>query len=173
MRFVYIADVYQSMLENLYAGSISFIDHGAYYLQFIPVTLILLFLHCLSLYFGSNCLITCYFFIDFTKAFFVAGTPERILEHILEYLQPWKLTFYDETLENFILMYSTFMKSDALFEILLSRYRAEESSTTPFDRSVKRKIVYFVIRWSHIVTYLKDDDATDGLLKVSYLNSTV
>ena len=98
---------------------------------------------------------------------YFSGTPARILEHILEYLLPWQISPYDETLENFILMYSTFMKGEDLFKILLNRYRSEDSGSVPFDRSNKRKIVYFVVRWSHIITYLRsEDEAAEGFLQV-------
>lgn len=92
----------------------------------------------------------------------------------MEYLQPWKLTFYDETLENFILTFATFMKSDILFNVLLDRYRSEDINSISFDRSMKRKIVYFVVRWSYIFTYLRleDEDALQ-FLKVKKQLSTV
>ena len=87
----------------------------------------------------------------------------------MEYLQPWKITFYDETLENFILTFATFMKSDSLFRELLDRYQSEDPLGIPFERSMKRKIVYFIVRWSYIMTYLREDDiAADIFLKVTY-----
>ena len=86
------------------------------------------------------------------------GTPQRILEHILEYVQPWKRSIYDETLEDFILMYPVFMKTRNLFEHLLKKYKAEDAVNVSYDKSMKRKIVYFVVRWSHIVRYLREDE---------------
>ena len=50
------------------------------------------------------------------------------------------------------------MKSEVLFDILLKNYRSEDAIGIPFQKSMKRKVVYFVVRWSHIITYLRDGD---------------
>ena len=59
-------------------------------------------------------------------------------------------------MEDFILMHSVFMKTVEMFEHLLKNYRAEDALSASFE--MKRKIIYFVVRWSHIVGDLREED---------------
>ncbi|CAK8694920.1 unnamed protein product [Clavelina lepadiformis] len=87
----------------------------------------------------------------------LAGTPEKILEHILEYLKPWDVGRKEDSMEDFILMHVVFMQSDRLCELLLKHYNSEDTDVD-FERSIKRKVVYFVVRWSHISSYFFAED---------------
>ena len=67
-------------------------------------------------------------------------------------------------------MYPVFMKSRTLFENLLKNYKAEDALSVSFAKSMKRKIVYFVVRWSHIVRCLgEDEEEIDEFLQVREL----
>lgn len=100
----------------------------------------------------------------------IIGTPEAIIEHILEYLHSWKVTCYDETLEEFILMHLVFMSTKSLLDLLLKIYRSEDPLSSSFEKSMKRKVVYFVVRWSRIMTYEQpDSQAVEEFLRVRKL----
>uniref|UniRef100_H2Z6D1 Rap guanine nucleotide exchange factor 4 n=1 Tax=Ciona savignyi TaxID=51511 RepID=H2Z6D1_CIOSA len=87
------------------------------------------------------------------------GTVDKILEHILRYIQPWVLTGMEDSMEDFIITYKLFTDSKHLCEYLLKQYRAGDS--------LKKGVVYFVVRWSHIHTYIfHEDPDIQSFLKV-------
>nr|CAB3265439.1 rap guanine nucleotide exchange factor 4-like [Phallusia mammillata] len=95
-----------------------------------------------------------------------AGTADKILEHLLEYLQPWNIGRREEAMEDFIIMYPVFMTTDHLCNLLLKHYRSEKADNVECSRSLKRKVVYFTVRWSHISSYLfKSDSTIESFLK--------
>lgn len=94
-----------------------------------------------------------------TKFAISAGTPSKIVEHIVESLRPWSTSKQnDEQIEDLILMYKLFMSTQELFDLLLKQYKSEKNGQMDLNKSVKRQVIYFVVRWSQIATYLFYED---------------
>ncbi|XP_078491036.1 uncharacterized protein LOC100186896 [Ciona intestinalis] len=83
-----------------------------------------------------------------------AGTAEKIVNHILESLQPWVKTRHEENLEDFLLTFRFFTTTQKLCDLLLQRYNSEVVNGVECSRSLKKRVVYLVVRWSYIATHL-------------------
>ncbi len=90
-----------------------------------------------------------------------AGKPEKILEYIIRNTPLW--TAPDQDVEDFILTFCTFMSTRDLCRKLIALYRRsgsqeeeekeeekEEEDEEDVRKGMKRRVVYFVVRWSHI-----------------------
>ncbi|XP_010176881.1 PREDICTED: rap guanine nucleotide exchange factor 3, partial [Mesitornis unicolor] len=104
----------------------------------------------------------------------VAGTPEKILEHLLEFMR-LDATLYDplDTLLKrcFLLSYTVFMPTSQLCRALLHHFRAEplegsEQEKATYTLHKRRKILRLVSQW--VLLYgrlLQGDRSTTALLQ--------
>uniref|UniRef100_A0A8C0B2E6 Rap guanine nucleotide exchange factor 3 n=1 Tax=Buteo japonicus TaxID=224669 RepID=A0A8C0B2E6_9AVES len=107
-----------------------------------------------------------------SRYFVMAGTPEKILEHLLEFMR-LDATLYDPMdtlLGDFLLTYTVFMPTSQLCRALL--FRAEplegsEQEKATYSLHKRRKILRLVSQW--VLLYgrlLQGDRSTTALLQV-------
>ncbi|NXG21835.1 RPGF3 factor, partial [Grallaria varia] len=103
----------------------------------------------------------------------MAGTPEKILEHLLEFMR-LDATLYDPVdtlLGDFLLTYTVFMPTSQLCRALLHHFRAEPLEGSEQDKASyallkRRKILRLVSQW--VLLYgrlLHGDRSTTALLQ--------
>uniref|UniRef100_A0A8C3RGV5 Rap guanine nucleotide exchange factor 3 n=1 Tax=Cyanoderma ruficeps TaxID=181631 RepID=A0A8C3RGV5_9PASS len=103
----------------------------------------------------------------------MAGTPEKILEHLLEFMR-LDATLYDPVdtlLGDFLLTYTVFMPTSQLCRALLHHFRAEPLEGSERDKAAyslrkRRKILRLVSQW--VLLYgrlLQGDRSTTALLQ--------
>ncbi|XP_027488403.1 rap guanine nucleotide exchange factor 3-like, partial [Corapipo altera] len=103
----------------------------------------------------------------------MAGTPEKILEHLLEFMR-LDATLYDPVdtlLGDFLLTYTVFMPSSQLCRALLHQFRSEPLEGSEQDKAAfallkRRKILRLVSQW--LLLYgrlLQGDRGTTALLQ--------
>uniref|UniRef100_A0A672UAE2 Rap guanine nucleotide exchange factor 3 n=1 Tax=Strigops habroptila TaxID=2489341 RepID=A0A672UAE2_STRHB len=103
----------------------------------------------------------------------MAGTPEKILEHLLEFMR-LDATLYDPVdtlLGDFLLTYTVFMPTSQLCRALLHHFRAEPMEGSEQDKATyslhkRRKILRLVSQW--VLLYgrlLQGDRSTTALLQ--------
>lgn len=106
----------------------------------------------------------------------VSGTPEKILEHLLNDLHLAEVQHKEtETLlDDFLLTYTVFMTTDDLCQALLRHYSAkkyqgeEENSDVPCR---KRKVLHLVSQWISLYKdWLHEDEHSKMFLKTIYRN---
>lgn len=106
----------------------------------------------------------------------VSGTPEKILEHLLNDLHLAEVQHKEtETLlDDFLLTYTVFMTTDDLCQALLRHYSAkkyqgeEENSDVPCR---KRKVLHLVSQWISLYKdWLHEDEQSKMFLKTIYRN---
>lgn len=78
-------------------------------------------------------------------------------------LKPWSTAKQcDEAMEDLILMYQVFMSTQDICKCLMNLYHSEKTEQIDATKSIKRKVVYFVVRWSHIATHIFYDQPAIG-----------
>ncbi|PKK17464.1 Rap guanine nucleotide exchange factor (GEF) 3, partial [Columba livia] len=108
-----------------------------------------------------------------SRYFVMAGTPEKILEHLLEFMR-LDATLYDPVdtlLGDFLLTYTVFMPTTQLCRALLHHFRAEPLEGSEQDKATyslhkRRKILRLVSQW--VLLYgrlLQGDRSTMALLQ--------
>ncbi|XP_035109560.2 rap guanine nucleotide exchange factor 5 isoform X2 [Callithrix jacchus] len=106
----------------------------------------------------------------------VSGTPEKILEHLLNdlHLEEVQDKETETLLDDFLLTYTVFMTTDDLCQALLRHYSAkkyqgkEESSDAPRR---KRKVLHLVSQWVALYKdWLHEDEHSKMFLKTIYRN---
>lgn len=106
----------------------------------------------------------------------VAGTPEKILEHLLNdlHLEEVQDKETETLLDDFLLTYTVFMTTDDLCQALLRHYSAkkyqgkEENSDVPCR---KRKVLHLVSQWISLYKdWLHEDEHSKVFLKTIYRN---
>ncbi|XP_021498288.2 rap guanine nucleotide exchange factor 5 isoform X1 [Meriones unguiculatus] len=106
----------------------------------------------------------------------VSGTPEKILEHLLNDLHLAEVQHKETAtlLDDFLLTYTVFMTTDDLCQALLRHYSAkrhqgeEESSDVPCR---KRKVLHLVSQWIALYKdWLHEDEQSKVFLKTIYRN---
>ncbi|XP_066095608.1 rap guanine nucleotide exchange factor 5 isoform X1 [Saccopteryx bilineata] len=106
----------------------------------------------------------------------VSGTPEKILEHLLNdlHLEEVQDKETETLLDDFLLTYTVFMTTDDLCQALLRHYSAkkyqgkEESSDVPCR---KRKVLHLVSQWISLYKdWLHEDEHSKVFLKTIYRN---
>ncbi|XP_048415489.1 rap guanine nucleotide exchange factor 5 isoform X2 [Stegostoma tigrinum] len=105
----------------------------------------------------------------------VAGTPEKILEHLLEgmRLEEGECEGADTLLDDFLLTYTVFMSTNDLCHALLRHYcsktftEKQEGSDNSLYR--KRKVLRIVSQWVYLYrTLLREDENTKLVFKNLY-----
>ncbi|NWI55144.1 RPGF3 factor, partial [Calyptomena viridis] len=102
----------------------------------------------------------------------MAGTPEKILEHLLEFMR-LDATLYDPVdtlLGDFLLTYTVFMPTAQLCRALLHHFRAEplegsEQEKASYSLLKRRKILRLVSQWVLLYGRLLQDRGTTALLQ--------
>uniref|UniRef100_A0A663NA89 Rap guanine nucleotide exchange factor 3 n=1 Tax=Athene cunicularia TaxID=194338 RepID=A0A663NA89_ATHCN len=110
-----------------------------------------------------------------SRYFVMAGTPEKILEHLLEFMR-LDATLYDPVdtlLGDFLLTYTVFMPTSQLCRALLHQYPSgpagsgSEQEKATYSLHKRRKILRLVSQW--VLLYgrlLQGDRSTTALLQV-------
>uniref|UniRef100_A0A7M4FEM3 Rap guanine nucleotide exchange factor 5 n=1 Tax=Crocodylus porosus TaxID=8502 RepID=A0A7M4FEM3_CROPO len=109
----------------------------------------------------------------------VSGTPEKILEHLLNdlHLEAVQDKETETLLDDFLLTYTVFMTTDDLCQALLRQYPSliftvmygkEENSDVPCR---KRKVLHLVSQWTSLYKdWLHEDEHLKQFLKTIYRN---
>uniref|UniRef100_A0A2K6JZK4 Rap guanine nucleotide exchange factor 5 n=1 Tax=Rhinopithecus bieti TaxID=61621 RepID=A0A2K6JZK4_RHIBE len=105
----------------------------------------------------------------------VSGTPEKILEHLLNdlHLEEVQDKETETLLDDFLLTYTVFMTTDDLCQALLRQYPSlssgkEENSDVPRR---KRKVLHLVSQWIALYKdWLHEDEHSKMFLKTIYRN---
>ncbi|XP_042637534.1 rap guanine nucleotide exchange factor 5 [Orycteropus afer afer] len=106
----------------------------------------------------------------------VSGTPEKILEHLLNdlHLEEVQDKETETLLDDFLLTYTVFMTTDDLCQALLRHYSAkkyqgkEENADVPCR---KRKVLHLVSQWIALYKdWLHEDEHSKMFLKTIYRN---
>uniref|UniRef100_A0A8D2LUZ5 Rap guanine nucleotide exchange factor 5 n=1 Tax=Varanus komodoensis TaxID=61221 RepID=A0A8D2LUZ5_VARKO len=100
----------------------------------------------------------------------VSGTPEKILEHLLNdlHLEEVQDKETETLLDDFLLTYTVFMTTDDLCQALLSHQGKEEILDVPCR---KRKVLHLVSQWTSLYKdWLHEDEHLKQFLKTIYRN---
>ncbi|CAM9537424.1 unnamed protein product [Lampetra fluviatilis] len=116
----------------------------------------------------------------------MSGTPDKILEHLLETMRPD--TKFDDTKEtflgDFLLTHVAFMPSSQLCPALMGQYpalprkrthtRGSEQEKADYSLSTKRRVVRLVLQWATVYAELLHEDvaATAFLEKCQPIRGT-
>jgi len=72
-------------------------------------------------------------------------------------------------MEDYIIMHQVFISTEKLCQLLMQHYRSEDVENSDFAKSLKRRVIYFTVRWSHIGSYLfSASPAVQAFLAVSW-----
>lgn len=106
----------------------------------------------------------------------VSGTPEKILEHLLNdlHLEEVQDKETETLLDDFLLTYTVFMTTDDLCQALLRHYCAKnhQGKEESLDVSCrKRKVLHLVSQWTSLYKdWLHEDEHLKQFLKTIYRN---
>ncbi|XP_042331331.1 rap guanine nucleotide exchange factor 5 isoform X2 [Sceloporus undulatus] len=106
----------------------------------------------------------------------VSGTPEKILEHLLNdlHLEEVQDKETDTLLDDFLLTYTVFMTTDDLCQALLRHYCAKNHQGKEDMLDVpcrKRKVLHLVSQWTLLYKdWLHEDEHLKQFLKTIYRN---
>ncbi|XP_068092064.1 rap guanine nucleotide exchange factor 5 isoform X2 [Hyperolius riggenbachi] len=104
----------------------------------------------------------------------VSGTPEKILEHLLNdlHLDEVQDKETDTLLDDFLLTYTVFMTTDDLCQALLRHYCAKKydgKADSPEALGTKRKVLLLASQWTSLYKdWLHDDEHSKLFLKTLY-----
>ncbi|XP_055005379.1 rap guanine nucleotide exchange factor 4 isoform X5 [Boleophthalmus pectinirostris] len=94
----------------------------------------------------------------------MSGTPEKILEHLLEMMRlDSQFSESDMALDDFVLMHCVFMPNTQLCPVLLAHYHAQASQGSEQEKldytlNNKRRVIRLVMQWSSLHgDYLLED----------------
>ncbi|XP_077665475.1 rap guanine nucleotide exchange factor 5 [Eretmochelys imbricata] len=106
----------------------------------------------------------------------VSGTPEKILEHLLNdlHLEAVQDKETETLLDDFLLTYTVFMTTDDLCQALLRHYCAKNDQDKEENADVpcrKRKVLHLVSQWTSLYKdWLHEDEHLKQFLKTIYRN---
>ncbi|XP_072539985.1 rap guanine nucleotide exchange factor 4-like isoform X2 [Salminus brasiliensis] len=105
----------------------------------------------------------------------MSGTPEKILEHLLETMRlDINFSDPDPALDDFVLMHCVFMPNSQLCPALLSHYHSQASQGSEQERleyvvASKRRALNLALRWATLQAHhLLEDDTALSFLKELY-----
>ncbi|XP_039503194.1 rap guanine nucleotide exchange factor 4 isoform X1 [Pimephales promelas] len=105
----------------------------------------------------------------------MSGTPEKILEHLLETVKlDSQFTEPDPALDDFLLMHCVFVPNGQLCPLLMAHYHAEASQGSEQERmdytlNNKRRVIRLVLQWAAINTdHLQEEDSSYNFLQEFY-----
>ncbi|XP_074515411.1 rap guanine nucleotide exchange factor 4 [Sebastes fasciatus] len=86
----------------------------------------------------------------------MSGTPEKILEHLLEMMRlDSQFTESDSALEDFVLMHCVFIPNSQLCPVLMAHYHAlasqgSEQEKLDYTLNNKRRVIRLVMQWAAV-----------------------
>ncbi|XP_059417408.1 rap guanine nucleotide exchange factor 4-like isoform X2 [Carassius carassius] len=102
----------------------------------------------------------------------MSGTPEKILEHLLETLKlDSHFTESDPALDDFLLMHCVFVPNSQLCPLLMAHYHAQPSQGSEQERveyalNNKRRVIRLVLQWAAVNTdHLQEEDSSFNFLQ--------
>ncbi|XP_036426352.1 rap guanine nucleotide exchange factor 4-like isoform X1 [Colossoma macropomum] len=105
----------------------------------------------------------------------MSGTPEKILEHLLETMRlDIHFSDPDPALDDFVLMHCVFMPNSQLCPALLAHYHSQASQGSEQERmdyavASKRRVLSLALRWANLqVHHLLEDDTALSFLEELY-----
>ncbi|KAL7825689.1 hypothetical protein SRHO_G00334270 [Serrasalmus rhombeus] len=105
----------------------------------------------------------------------MSGTPEKILEHLLETMRlDIHFSDPDPALDDFVLMHCVFMPNSQLCPALLAHYHSQASQGSEQERmdyavASKRRVLSLALRWANLQAHhLLEDDTALSFLEELY-----
>ncbi|XP_017568385.1 rap guanine nucleotide exchange factor 4-like isoform X2 [Pygocentrus nattereri] len=105
----------------------------------------------------------------------MSGTPEKILEHLLETMRlDIHFSEPDPALDDFVLMHCVFMPNSQLCPALLAHYHSQASQGSEQERmdyavASKRRVLSLALRWANLQAHhLLEDDTALSFLEELY-----
>uniref|UniRef100_A0A3Q2QE72 Rap guanine nucleotide exchange factor 4 n=1 Tax=Fundulus heteroclitus TaxID=8078 RepID=A0A3Q2QE72_FUNHE len=86
----------------------------------------------------------------------MSGTPEKILEHLLEMMRlDSQFTESDSALDDFVLMHCVFIPNSQLCPVLRCSYHAQASQGSELEKldytlNNKRRVIWLVMKWAAV-----------------------
>ncbi|XP_077473616.1 rap guanine nucleotide exchange factor 4 [Stigmatopora argus] len=97
----------------------------------------------------------------------MSGTPEKILEHLLEMMRmDSQFSESDAALDDFVLMHCVFMPNIELCPVLMAHYHAQASQGSEQEKmdytlNNKRRVIRLVMQWAALHgDYLQEEDTS-------------
>ncbi|KAG7227584.1 hypothetical protein INR49_005399, partial [Caranx melampygus] len=95
----------------------------------------------------------------------MSGTPEKILEHLLEMMRlDSQFTESDSALDDFVLMHCVFIPNSQLCPVLMAHYHAQalqgsEQEKLDYMLNNKRRVIRLVMQWAAVhADHLQEED---------------
>lgn len=102
----------------------------------------------------------------------MSGTPEKILEHLLEMMRlDSQFTESDSALEDFVLMHCVFIPNSQLCPVLMAHYHAQASQGSDQEKldytlNNKRRVIRLVMQWAAVHgDYLQEEEVAVAFLE--------
>ncbi|XP_034042266.1 rap guanine nucleotide exchange factor 4-like isoform X1 [Thalassophryne amazonica] len=102
----------------------------------------------------------------------MSGTPEKILEHLLERMRlDSQFTESDSALDDFVLMHCVFIPNSQLCPVLMAHYHAQASQGSDQEKldyalNNKRRVIRLVMQWASVHgDYLHEEDTSLSFLE--------
>ncbi|XP_076026192.1 rap guanine nucleotide exchange factor 4 isoform X2 [Genypterus blacodes] len=102
----------------------------------------------------------------------MSGTPEKILEHLLEMMRmDSAFTESDTALDDFILLHCVFIPNDQLCPVLMTHYHAQASQGSEQEKldytlNNKRRVIRMVMQWAAVHgDRLQEEDVSVSFLE--------
>uniref|UniRef100_A0A671YJ35 Rap guanine nucleotide exchange factor 4 n=1 Tax=Sparus aurata TaxID=8175 RepID=A0A671YJ35_SPAAU len=115
------------------------------------------------------CFIPCY-----SRYKVMSGTPEKILEHLLEMMRlDSQFTESDSALEDFVLMHCVFIPNSQLCPVLMAQYpfsasQGSDQEKLDYTLNNKRRVIRLVMQWAAVHgDYLQEEEVAVAFLEVS------
>ncbi|XP_035995200.1 rap guanine nucleotide exchange factor 4 isoform X2 [Fundulus heteroclitus] len=86
----------------------------------------------------------------------MSGTPEKILEHLLEMMRlDSQFTESDSALDDFVLMHCVFIPNSQLCPVLRAHYHAQASQGSELEKldytlNNKRRVIWLLMKWAAV-----------------------
>uniref|UniRef100_A0A8D3CWY2 Rap guanine nucleotide exchange factor 4 n=1 Tax=Scophthalmus maximus TaxID=52904 RepID=A0A8D3CWY2_SCOMX len=106
----------------------------------------------------------------------MSGTPEKILEHLLEMMR-LDSQFTESALEDFVLMHCVFIPNSQLCPVLMAQYpfspllpNGSEQEKLDYTLNNKRRVIRLVTQWAAVHGYqLQEEDASVAFLQEFFM----
>ncbi|XP_049905332.1 rap guanine nucleotide exchange factor 4 isoform X1 [Epinephelus moara] len=102
----------------------------------------------------------------------MSGTPEKILEHLLEMMRlDSQFTESDSALDDFVLMHCVFIPNNQLCPVLMAHYHAQASQGSEQEKldytfNNKRRVIRLVMQWAAVHgDHLQEEDVSVAFIE--------
>ncbi|XP_039674908.1 rap guanine nucleotide exchange factor 4 isoform X1 [Perca fluviatilis] len=102
----------------------------------------------------------------------MSGTPEKILEHLLEMMRlDSQFTESDSALDDYVLMHCVFIPNSQLCPVLMAHYHAQASQGSEQEKldytlNNKRRVIRLVMQWAAVHgDHLQEEDVSVAFLE--------